>query len=190
MSYVDLRNNTVEPYPAFRKIPRLNREIVITEKIDGSNGLIRFGTDGNVTAGSRKRWLAPGKSSDNFGFAQWVADNAESLFRDLGPGDHYGEWFGRGIQSGYGLDYRAFALFNTTRWAESLFNTGQLMVVPELFRGLFNEVEVDQALRRLQVYGSVLVPGFMRPEGVVVFHTASGQLFKVTLENDDAPKGR
>ncbi len=27
-------------YPAFGKIPRLNREVVITEKIDGTNGLI------------------------------------------------------------------------------------------------------------------------------------------------------
>lgn len=31
-------------------------------------------------------------------------------------------------------------------------------------------------------------PGFMRPEGVVVYHSA-GQVFKALIENDDQPKG-
>jgi hypothetical protein len=28
----------------------------------------------------------------------------------------------------------------------------------------------------------------MNPEGVVIYHTASGQLFKKTIENDEKPK--
>jgi hypothetical protein len=30
----------------------------------------------------------------------------------------------------------------------------------------------------------------MRPEGIVVFHTASGALFKKTIEGDEKPKGQ
>ena len=63
-----------QPFP---KIPRLNREIVITEKIDGTNGVIHVADDLTVTAGSRNRWLTIEK--DNFGFAKWVAENAEEL---------------------------------------------------------------------------------------------------------------
>ncbi len=36
--------------------------------------------------------------------------------------------------------------------------------------------------------GSVAAPGWMRPEGIIVYHTAAGVLFKVTCENDDKPK--
>ena len=31
-----------EPYPKFGSIPRLFREVIVTEKIDGTNGLIRI----------------------------------------------------------------------------------------------------------------------------------------------------
>jgi hypothetical protein len=34
----------------------------------------------------------------------------------------------------------------------------------------------------------VAVPGFMRPEGVVIFHTASGTLYKKTVKDDHQPK--
>ena len=36
--------------------------------------------------------------------------------------------------------------------------------------------------------GSHAAPGFMNPEGIVVYHTAAGQVFKMTVENDDLPK--
>lgn len=29
----------------------------------------------------------------------------------------------------------------------------------------------------------------MKPEGIVIFHTAARQMFKVTIENDESPKG-
>jgi hypothetical protein len=38
-------------------------------------------------------------------------------------------------------------------------------------------------LRSLQVNGSHAAP-FMNPEGIVVFHSASRQLYKLTLEKD------
>lgn len=38
--------------------------------------------------------------------------------------------------------------------------------------------------------GSVAVPGFAKPEGIVCFHTASNEMFKVTLEKDEEWKGK
>ena len=34
----------------------------------------------------------------------------------LVPGRHFGEWWGSGIQRGYGLDEKTFSLFNAYRW--------------------------------------------------------------------------
>jgi hypothetical protein len=198
-------------YPAFRKIPRLYREVIVTEKIDGTNGLVHIepclmGEDGGlvaplhaftvvdgmaVSAGSRKRWLAPGKE-DNFGFAGWVSDNAEDLVRVLGQGMHYGEWWGAGIQRRYGLDHKRFSLFNTSRWTPGgLFEAGapgELDVVPVLEVGT-GEWVVEEALAKLRDVGSFAAPTFRNPEGVVVYHTAANAYFKATLDDDGQPKG-
>ena len=48
---------------------------------------------------------------------------------------------------------------------------------------------VDIALRRLEAIGSIAAPGFMKPEGVVVFHKAANVLFKKTLDKNDSHKG-
>ena len=45
-------------------------------------------------------------------------------------------------------------------------------------------VEVGLQLRELSQYGSSMVPGFMNPEGIMIYHTHSKRLFKVTLDND------
>ena len=37
---------------------------------------------------------------------------------------------------------------------------------------------------------SLAAPGFMRPEGIVVFHVAANTAFKQTLEKDGEPKSR
>lgn len=104
-------------FKPFQKIARLNREVLVTEKIDGTNGLVWIAEDGvEMRAGSRSRWITP--EADNFGFAKWVADNAEEL-RRLGPGYHYGEWWGAGIQRRYGLTEKRFSLFNVSRWADA-----------------------------------------------------------------------
>lgn len=190
-------------YPKFPKIPRLRRNCVITEKIDGTNALVHIDNAHNPTvegplisvvdvddmrltvrAGSRTRWITPG--SDNFGFAQWVSDNLDELVK-LGTGSHYGEWWGRGIQRAYGLDERRFSLFNTKRWN----NPGRpdcCDVVPILFEGVFDSDAVEDALTALRVQGSVAAPGFNDPEGVVVYHAAANTLAKVLLKNDELPK--
>ena len=175
-------------FRAFNKIPRFrHRPVIITEKIDGSNGIVHVTDDGRLFAGSRNRWLTLEK--DNFGFAAWVNQNAEELLTGLGPGMHYGEWFGAGIQRRYGLDHKRFALFNVGRWnAEN--KPACCEVVPTLVIDTRVEFAINAALEQLSTGGSVAVPGFMDPEGIVVFHTASGQLFKVTLQGDEVPKGK
>ena len=192
-------------FHAYPKTPRLKRDIVITEKLDGTNAQVVIvdtskggAYDGNfciakqgtlaMFAGSRSRWITPGKLTDNYGFAGWVQYNAPELF-ELGEGQHFGEWYGQGIQRGYGLDHKRFALFNTARWGAHNPNTPKCCeVVPVLGTGSMDN-EVNLCLDALRLGGSLAVPGFMNPEGIIVYHTASKQNFKVLLENDDTPKG-
>ena len=185
-----------EPFP---KIARLKRGIVVTEKIDGTNaqiaifheptgvatGSIRVG-EYLVMAGSRKRWIT--SDDDNFGFARWVEENATQLVK-LGEGRHFGEWWGSGIQRQYGLDEKRFSLFNVGRWTDADEFPECCSLTPVLYDGPWSDEAIEGCLRGLRFGGSVAAPGFTDPEGVVVFHKASRQLFKVTLENDDAPKG-
>lgn len=169
-----------EEYKGFPKIPRLfDGEIVITEKIDGTNGLVYVAEDGTVRAGSRNRWLTV--ESDNYGFAAWVAEHQDEL-RQLGPGKHFGEWWGQGIQRRYGMDRKRFSLFNVKRWEKSPLPQC-CGVVPVLFSGvvtgpvsLFDVL--DNAQLRLIDKGSLAAPGFMNPEGLMVYHARSGQIFK------------
>ncbi len=49
---------------------------------------------------------------------------------------------------------------------------------------------IDSLLAKLELTGSVAAPGFMKPEGVVVFHKAGGHLYKKTIERDDEPKSQ
>jgi len=37
--------------------------------------------------------------------------------------------------------------------------------------------------------GSIAAPGFMQPEGIVIYHTSGNVLFKKTFENDEVGKG-
>lgn len=207
-------------FEPFDKIARLKRELVITEKLDGTNAQVAifeldsealfycaqtspycidiFGGDEPgesplaVFAGSRKRWVAPEgtiankdedgwlKGTDNFAFAAFVRDNARELVK-LGPGRHYGEWYGKGIQRGYGLEEKRFALFNTSRWGRHNPNTPTCCEVVPIFLPF---AEPDEAMERLAKYGSFAVPGFMNPEGIVVYHTASRTLYKQTFDMD------
>lgn len=178
---------TFEPWP---KIPRLNRDIVITEKIDGTNAAVIITDDGQVGAQSRTRLITP--DADNFGFARWVYDNAEALADAFGPGRHFGEWWGSGIQRGYGLTKgeKRFSLFNVNRYADvDLSSLEGVALVPTLYVGPFTTEAVAGSVAELAALGSLAARGFMRPEGVVVFHTAAQTVFKVMVEGDEIPKG-
>jgi len=194
---------TKEPFTPFPKMARLQREVIITEKIDGTNAQIYITDDGRMLTGSRTRWIYP--EDDNFGFAAWARDNKDELMQ-LGPGRHFGEWWGRGIQRNYGLNERRFSLFNVSRWCLHGKTPQQIPtadprivkmqdvlpacchLVPVLWQGLFASAWPELMLARLKSEGSQAAPEFMRPEGIVVFHVAGNVGFKMTLDNDGVPK--
>ena len=128
--------------------------MVVTEKIDGTSAQVVLyehpieqdpcdlktwkdetgrcttvfpGNFAHIRAGSRTRWITP--ADDNFGFARWAQEHAETLWK-LGPGRHYGEGWGSGIQRGYGLTHgdKRCSLFSAHKWnAEN---------VPEVLSGV------------------------------------------------------
>jgi hypothetical protein len=175
------------PFVEFPKIARYNRNIVITEKIDGTNAQVYINDTGDkVFAGSRNKWISV--EDDNYGFARWVSENKEELLK-LGPGSHFGEWWGAGIQRRYGLQEKRFSLFNTARWNAENPPPSCCHVVPVLANGLITEVDVHAVLKQLKEKGSVAAPGFMEPEGIVVYHVPSRNLYKMTLDKNDEHKG-
>ena len=215
----------------FPKIPRLYKgHIVITEKIDGTNAQIHIeatpkpdavekpegallvdNADDEFTylvwAGSRNRWLGPGKA-DNFAFFHWVQGNAARLATGLGPGTHYGEWWGHGIQRGYSQTEKNFSLFNVGRWydphmpratlseededgPESIPFIDGLSVVPVLYHGPWFGRPADpvqEALRRLEYSGSSL-DSATPAEGVMIYHEASGYYLKAPFEKNHKGTG-
>jgi hypothetical protein len=215
-------------FQEFPKMARLSREMIVTEKIDGTNAqvyivgnpegfytakhpdplVIAEGTCGGepavIFAGSRSRFITP--QDDNFGFAAWVRDHAQELF-GLGFGRHFGEWWGAGIQRKYGMKDRRWSLFNVSRWclhgqepqriptADPRIEKYQeplpecCGLVPVLHRGKFSTLQCDLVLDELRMGGSKAAPGFMKPEGIVVFHVAGNVGFKKTIEKDEEPKG-
>ena len=200
-------------FKAWPKTPRLFRDVVITEKIDGTNAAIIIeesdpdvlqsndcytlqhgGVTYSIGAQSRRRLITP--ASDNFGFARWVYDNAGELVK-LGPGHHYGEWWGSGIQRAYGYKEgeRFFSLFNTERWADNADfpDVEGLGLVPVLYRGPFSQEVIEDCLTDLRLRGSYVdihAPFDEWPdsEGICIFHTQSRQVYKVLLENDEISK--
>jgi len=233
-------------FEGWPKTPRLFRDMIVTEKIDGTNAAVlivpwsvavaessqsfnwtegyfrewhpagknlitvvgtpnrkafndlhwtEYGPDAfAVFAQSRKRLITP--DQDNYGFATWVRDNAAHLVEILGEGRHYGEWWGQGIQRGYGLDHKRFSLFNVKRYFPLLQAAASednllpnLNLVPILYEGRFDTKTVGLVLGGLAAGGSHAAPGFDRPEGVIVYHHALNGVFKATRDNDDEPKG-
>lgn len=196
------------------KIPRAtNLHCYITEKIDGTNAQIfiepvafdwsraenRPLSDELVLkdvamsgltfkVGSRNRWITP--EADNYGFARWAYEHKELLLR-LGPGRHFGEWWGPGIQRHYNQVARTFSLFDRRRWdpekiAERGLDAIGVSVVPML--ATCDILDLGPTMlhveRELTTKGSVAAPGFMRPEGVVV-NIGNAVSFKIT----DLPPG-
>lgn len=153
-------------------------------------------------AGSRSRWITP--EADNHGFARWAYEHATEL-QQLGEGRHFGEWWGCGIQRKYGLKEKRWSLFNVHRWClngqqPQLINPDNkdpnvapqyqgvlpacVGLVPVLYTGTFDTTVITAVMADLHKHGSFAAPGFMDPEGVVIFHSAKGVLFKKTFEKD------
>ena len=173
-------------FKEFPKIPRFSREIIITEKIDGTNASIFIGDNGEFLTGSRNRWVTP--IDDNYGFSKWANDNKDELLK-LGPGHHFGEWWGQGIQRKYNMKEKVFSLFNVHRWNDET-KPSCCSLVPIILDGIdMHSDHIEHALNFLKVNGSVASPGFNRPEGIIIYHKAGNILFKKTLEKDAEPKG-
>jgi len=198
--------NNINPsaFAEFPKMARLSREVIITEKLDGSNGQVYITEDEQLLVGSRTRYITP--EADNYGFARWVYQYKDEILT-LGPGRHFGEWWGQGIQRNYNLGEKRWSLFNVSRWCK-YGETPQRIpqanptvekyqdvlppccdLVPVLYRGIFTTDACETALNDLRQNGSKAAPGFDRPEGIVCYHVAAGVGFKKTLEKDEIPKG-
>jgi len=167
-------------FVSFKKIERLdNQPMFITQKLHGTNAQIYI-KDGKVMCGSRARWITPG--DDNYGFAAFVHENSESFIEFLGDGHHFGEWVGKGINSGEGLSEKIFCLFDFWRYKEDALPP-RTRAVPVLYSGRLDLSEADIAMADLKENGSKLVPGFMRPEGIVV--TIGTMRYKRVFEEED-----
>lgn len=197
--------NTQIEFQGFNKIPRWSREIIVTEKIDGTNACIYIGEDGTFLTGSRKRWITP--EDDNYGFAKWANEHKEELMQ-LGVGRHFGEWWGAGIQRGYGLqkDDKRFSLFNVTRWCLAgkqpkiwkYENDRQAVMqqelplcvglVPVIWTGNMDDFCWPKLMIDLSTCGSQASPGYGKPEGIVIYHVAGNVMFKKTFEKDATGK--
>lgn len=216
---------TFEGWP---KTPRLNKagSTIITEKIDGTNACVVIMPIGAVAAWgayaphyggvawvhdptrsdvmylvgaqSRNRLIYP--SNDNAGFAQWVFDNADRLVELLGPGRHFGEWWGKGIQK-HKLDRKVFSLFNSHRWdkvsaqrpewEEKAVEIG-MDIVPVLYKGAFSNEAIQAQLDWLRKYGSMAASNWgltgHPAEGVIIYHQELKGSLKAFVDGDDTPK--
>ena len=188
-------------FKAFEKINSLRKvEMVITQKIHGTNAQVFIierqsnlvlindveqvdpsvvmvdGKYYELRCGSRTRWIYPG--DDNYGFAAFVDQHKEEFIRKLGVGQHFGEWAGLGINSGEGLDKKVFVLFDFWKYPPERELPPGCVVVPVLYKGVFDLGKIEEVMTDLKTNGSKLVPGFMRPEGIVI-NTMGARLKKV-----------
>ena len=197
-------------FVAWPKTYRLftGKGIVVTEKIDGTNACVVFDENGEMFAQSRNRIITP--ESDNADFAAWAHENREELFSVLGPGRHYGEWWGQKIGRTYGADRKIFSLFNVRKFYQGsdldpldspstrAFLSSLdpvLTAVPVLYEGPFSEEEIRLAAGRLRRDGSVaallsLGKEDVPAEGVCIFFPDTGVVMKHVFDFDDKPKWR
>jgi hypothetical protein len=168
-------------FKSFGKIPRYENETyTITEKIDGTNGCIIIPEDGEIYAQSKNRIITP--EDDNMGFAKWVQDHKEEL-QLLGPGRHFGEWWGPGIQRRYFENFKVFSLF--AWWLKPEEIPSCCRKVPVIAH------TIEQATERLQTEGSIASPGFLNPEGFIVTSNLHRRiLYKVILNETDKGDSR
>lgn len=153
-----------KPWP---KTPRIeNVTYHFTEKLDGTNACLII-QDGELYCQSRNKLITP--EDDNYGFARWAYSHKEELVHNLYPGYWYGEWWGLGIQRGYDQTEKRFSLF----WYPGTLETDLVSLVPTL-----KVATLEEARNLLITEGSQAAPGFMNPEGVVLYEPTTRQRFK------------
>jgi len=176
---------------SFQKWPKIKRvhkvDMVITQKMNGTNGQILFEDNGDFMIGSRNQWLS--MHQDNFGFYHWAHAHITELFDIFGPGRHYGEWCGPGIQNGEGLKERVFFSFNPFLEKPHTVEWMNVEPVPLLRHGRWGPNEMDIALAHLDIFGSAVSRRYyilgqnclVEPEGIVV--NIDGKRFKAYLSD-------
>jgi len=173
-----------ELFKAWPKIKRAkDNNILITEKMDGTNACVIVRDGRVIGAQSRRRMITP--QDDNYGFATWVYSNLEALAQ-LGDGYHYGEWVGEGIQKNpHNLEGKHFFLFNTMRPVETLPHTvgGSVQQVKVLYDGPYTDAAVEKAYLDLIADS----PDDVTVEGIIVYYYLFKSSFKLTYAN---PEGK
>jgi hypothetical protein len=183
------------------KIPRLENEIYhISEKIDGTNACVVIQPydptktkeylyinpdySYGVAAQSRTCLIYPNK--DNYDFAKWVQNNAKQLITDLGPGYHFGEWWGLGINRGYGLNHKRFSLFNPTKKSSVCHNVPLLISNNEEINKWLQEspltLQIKYWKEQFKLNGSYAAPGYMHPEGLMIYAEKANTYWKVIID--------
>lgn len=121
----------------------------------------------SVFVQSRTQVLTPER--DLNGFASWVHFNALGLVHLLGKGTHAGVWWGKGINSGYGLDHNHFSLYNSARWGDIPLSVPGLLVFDPLYIGAYSVEVMEQQMRLLHAFGSTYNEEY-GPKGILVFN--------------------
>ena len=149
----------------FPKIARLDSTCTVTEKIDGTNACVIVTADGEVLAQSRSRIITP--TDDNYGFARWVKENRRFLVSAKATTSASG---GGRASSASTAKSASVSRCSTCRWADGCGRPFCCDVVPTLLVGEFRSIDFARVEHDLRAGGSVAAPGFMKPEGFVVYH--------------------
>ena len=162
----------------FKRLRRsaLFRDVTISEKIDGTNAQVFVVAEdrgrrqpGRGLGGSlRKRTTSVSRRGSPIMLTS-CASSAQDVIS--------AEWYGRGIQRRYGLQDRRFALFNScTDGPRSARRAAA--IVPVLTTRTMGADVVSECLETLRSGGSLARSGFHAPGGIVIYHHASGGMFR------------
>ncbi len=191
---------TFEAWPKTKHVDKVLGSVIVTEKIDGTNACLVFEEDGTMYAQSRNRIITP--ATDNQGFARWAYYHQDELFNILGPGRHFGEWWGRGIGRKYNMEHNVFSVFNNGRFyktdpgttmdsmstraaTSSIFD--QVSAVPLIYTGEYNSPDMNMAIAELANGSSKAAAAynvdFKDPEGVCYYFREFDKVAKLVFAN-------
>jgi len=174
--------DTIE-FKEWPKMPRISKEkITVSEKMDGTNACIIIKDAKIIGIQSRKRFITC--IDDNYGFANWVWENAPEII-NLGDGHHFGEWVGLGIQKNpHNLDAKYFYIFNTFMPIDSLpscIRKVRVVYEGEIYEGVYKDC-MDTILSMSETEG-------YKAEGIVSYNHLSRTRYKKTFEYDNGKWG-
>lgn len=165
-------------FKSFPSIPRLSKDMIVTEKLDWTNACIVIDAEWNISAQSRNNIITPDK--DNYWFARWVENNKEQL-KKLWEWYHYWEWWWNWIQRWYWMKEKKFSLF-FYRWVWEI--PSIVSIVPTIYEWPFCTKKIDEIMEEMRIHWSYATK-FMNPEWIIIFHKWANMVFKKTIEWDE-----